>query len=105
MTFRLALVTGATGGLGSALSDLLAKENIPLLLTGRDPEKLNVLARQYNAQAIVCDLRNRAPLIAAIHTHSPDLIINNAGFAHYGDALSRPTKDQCEASSFSEPLG
>ena len=42
-TKRYALITGATGGLGSAFAVALAKEGYALLLTGRSQEKLECL--------------------------------------------------------------
>ena len=35
------LITGATGGIGKAISILFAKNNAELLLTGRNKKKLN----------------------------------------------------------------
>ncbi len=40
---KYALITGATGGLGKAFVEVLAKEGYDLLLTGRSEEKLNNL--------------------------------------------------------------
>lgn len=96
MSFHLALITGATGGLGAALCQVLHEQGIPLLLTGRDAEKLAKLGNQYSAQTIPCDIRSRAPLLDVIRERTPDLVINNAGFALYGDATSHPTKDQLD---------
>jgi len=37
---KLAVITGATGGIGEALADALAREGYSLLLTGRRGDKL-----------------------------------------------------------------
>ena len=42
-TMKYALITGATGGLGTAFSKLLAERGYALLLTGRNEEKLQNL--------------------------------------------------------------
>lgn len=43
MSTKYALITGGTGGLGSAFAELLAQEGYALLLTGRSEEKLVAL--------------------------------------------------------------
>ena len=43
ITTKYALITGATGGLGKAFAQALAKRGYALLLTGRSEEKLRVL--------------------------------------------------------------
>jgi len=101
--FSLALVTGASSGIGAALCHLLAKRGIALLMTGRDQERLQMLAEQLRTYVpvslLVADLNEtmgRKTLIEKIYQHKPDLIINNAGFGLYGEALSHETKAQLE---------
>jgi len=95
--YHLALVTGATSGLGEALASLLYKRGISLFLTGRDPARLEAISRCYGAKSLPLDLRqSRAPLIDWIRVQAPDLVINNAGFGLYGPVLSHPTKRQME---------
>lgn len=92
---RLALVTGATSGLGQALCVLLASKGYAILATGRDEARLKSLYPFYLA-ADLKDRESRKPIIAAIRQHAPELIINNAGFGLYGDALSLPVQEQLE---------
>lgn len=88
---RLALITGASSGLGRALCHLLAQKGIRLIVTGRNPDKLE-------GEIIhVADLaKPRHELIKLIRKHVPDLVINNAGFGLYGNALSHTTKEQMD---------
>jgi short-subunit dehydrogenase len=51
-----ALVTGATGGLGEAISRALAARGTRLLVSGRREAELSRLAEDLGATAIVCDL-------------------------------------------------
>lgn len=60
-----ALITGATGGLGKAFAEALAKRKCKLLLTGRSEEKLialkNELLEKYalsSVEIFACDLAN-----------------------------------------------
>jgi short-subunit dehydrogenase len=53
---RRVLITGATGGLGQAISRALADRGASLVLTGRRPEALQPIADAVGGQAVVSDL-------------------------------------------------
>ena len=101
--FSLALVTGATSGIGEELSRLFAKKGINLLLSGRNQEKLEALKGELSGlvkvemlQADLNQPQERNRLIEKIHKLSPDLVVNNAGVGMYGDALCYPTQDSLD---------
>jgi uncharacterized protein len=98
LNFNLALLTGATGGLGVALATLISQKNIPLILVGKDEKKLIDLQRLCpNSSYIVADLlHNRDRLIDVIREKKPDLIINNAGIGLYNKAALMSTKEQLD---------
>jgi uncharacterized protein len=103
MTFKLALVTGASSGIGEALCRLLAAKGIDLLITGRNQKALDALAESLHSlvQVTVMPLdlavtAERDQLYAAIHRQIPDLVINNAGFGLYGDAVTLTTEEQSQ---------
>ena len=82
------LITGATGGIGSALARCYAAAGRTLILHGRDPVRLAALARECEARgAKTCsapfDLRDGPAAIAAFRGLSGqyviDLAIVNAG--------------------------
>jgi len=53
------LVTGASGGIGQAITRALAARGARLILTGRRADQLDELAREVGARALVCDLAQR----------------------------------------------
>lgn len=95
--FRLALVTGATSGIGEELAYRLADEGTPLILTGRNEERLaslkEELSKKVDVHTVAVDLSSRESrqlLVEAIRERVPDLVINNAGFGLYGPVVVRP---------------
>lgn len=101
--FRLCLITGASSGIGEALCYLMADQGIDLIITGRDLLKLKTLAsnikHKVNVEILDCDLsdqESRKKLVVHIHEKNPDLVINNAGFGIYGDAISSPVHEQLD---------
>lgn len=92
---KLALVTGASGGIGYELAKLLAADGYSVLLVARSSERLQQIAEElskaYRIQAtpIVADLSdaNAAREIAEVveRLGRPlDVLINNAGVGTYG---------------------
>lgn len=101
MQYSLALVTGASSGIGQALCEILASKNIALIITGRDLVKLEETAanlrHQVEVQIIQADLsipKERQTIVEIIRMRGPDLIVNNAGLALYNDAVNFTTEQQ-----------
>jgi NAD(P)-dependent dehydrogenase (short-subunit alcohol dehydrogenase family) len=88
---RTTLVTGATGGLGRATAEALAALGARVLLTGRDPERLESLRASLAGihgedrfQTFVADMSSVASahsMAAAIRASEPrlDALVDNAG--------------------------
>lgn len=97
------LITGATKGLGRALSYQLARNNRTLILIGRSEDLLIDLAHDLKARgttvftytADLTEIENIASLVKTILTdiESVDIIINNAGFGlfEYATGTARET--------------
>jgi short-subunit dehydrogenase len=90
-----ALVTGASAGIGLAISHELAGRGQNLILVARRKDRLDALATELNAkygiraEALGCDLAkaaSRAQLPTRIEKLGLDveILINNAGFATTG---------------------
>lgn len=100
---NLALVTGASSGIGRALCDKLAAEGIDLIIHGRDLNRLEeaagTLRSKVNVQIIRADLadpKERKVVIELIHQRLPDLVVNNAGFGLYNEAINYPVEAEME---------
>ena len=89
---KTVLITGATSGIGEAITLCLAKEDYRLILTGRREERLDVLKNrlesEYNTkvQTLCFDVREYNEVEKAINNLSDewkniDILINNAGLA------------------------
>jgi len=97
---RRALITGASGGIGSAIARSLATEECSLVLLGRSPEKLASLAvelrsRGADVETHACDLTR--PGIAeelAAAVDPLDILVNNAG------AIRRGTLDTVDEATW-----
>jgi 3-oxoacyl-[acyl-carrier protein] reductase len=87
---KTALVTGAAGGIGSAISHALAKQGARLALSGTNPAKLRAFREELNDTyghdhvEITCDLSNTEQvehlIPAAVDTLGKiDILVNNAG--------------------------
>ena len=91
----VALVTGASGGIGRELSMVLAWEGYDLVLVARDGDRLRVLgdaiARDHGAASLpvradLADPAGPRAVLAAVEAAGleVDALVNNAGFASYG---------------------
>ena len=88
---KIALITGATSGIGEACAQQFAKNGYDLILTGRNREKLEQLKDYLSNEKVdvllLCfDVRDRKAAIAAIESlderwQKIDVLVNNAGLA------------------------
>jgi hypothetical protein len=87
---KVALVTGASAGLGVDFARQLSKRGHRLVLAARRKDRLETLAKELgNARAVAIDLSKTnaaAKLIADIEANGEfvDLLVNNAGFGLIG---------------------
>jgi len=91
---HLALITGASSGIGAALAERLARDGKDLVIVARRRERLEALARRLEGETgarvevLPADLTDRQQLIAVEERlaadPSVDMLVNNAGFGGYG---------------------
>jgi len=97
---KLALITGATKGIGRSTAQTFAKSGWNLILLARNVQKLQDLKNELSDAGVqinimACDLSKSDQidqyLNQCIKSYGcPTVLINNAGFAYNGDLVSMP---------------
>lgn len=92
-----ALVTGASAGIGHAITRQLVAEGTTVVVVARDAERLEALAAEFpgKVEVLVADLADPAQLAVvearlADVDRPIDLLVNNAGFGTYGAFAELP---------------
>src|SRR5580692_2790077 len=87
---RVAIITGASSGIGAALARILAASGYKIGLIARRAERLETLSRELGSRAAtaVADVGQRDQIRQAIHDLAGrlgpvDLLIANAGVGHH----------------------
>lgn len=88
---KLALITGATSGIGEATARLFAQNDINLILCGRREDRLNQLEKELNklvsVKTLSFDVGNKKEVRQKLNSledtwKNIDILVNNAGGAH-----------------------
>ncbi|WP_111671653.1 SDR family NAD(P)-dependent oxidoreductase [Algoriphagus litoralis] len=106
MNTKIALITGATSGIGKACALTLANMGFDIIATGRRAERLDALQRELASDVrflpLVFDVRDREK-VGEILGNLPtdwsaiDVLINNAGNAHGMDPIQTGSLDDWDA--------
>jgi short-subunit dehydrogenase len=97
VTQGIALITGASSGIGAVYADRLAKRGYDLILVARDTGRMETLATRLRAETgrtievLAADLTDTAQLATVAQRLSDDpaisLLVNNAGMSLNGSLL------------------
>jgi short-subunit dehydrogenase len=97
---RVAVITGASSGIGLACAEALAREGVAVVLGARRTERLESEVKRIRsagarAEAVTTDVTVEADVIRLVHhAHSTfgrlDVMICNAGFGYYGTVEETP---------------
>ena len=79
---RVAVITGASAGIGEATARALAAQGFHVVVVARRAERINALAAEIGGTAIVADVTDGAAVDAlAAGLKRVDVLVNNAGGA------------------------
>ena len=106
MNKKVALITGATSGIGKATAYEFAKHGIDLILCGRRKGRLELIKKELESQVNIhilnFDVQNKNEVFEAIDSlpenfKTIDILINNAGNAHGLDPIQSGSIDDWDA--------
>jgi NAD(P)-dependent dehydrogenase (short-subunit alcohol dehydrogenase family) len=89
LTNRVAIVTGATSGIGLATAKRFAREGATVYAVGRRAHRLEELQKEYDTvRPVPCDVTDHARLEENVREiiaekGKIDVLVNNAGFSYY----------------------
>ena len=100
---KVALVTGASSGLGLRFAECLAENGAAVVLVARRADRLEALQARIEksggrVMAIEADVRDRAAMTVAFDAAEQNfgtvtILVNNAGVAHAGRAVDMPEEE------------
>ena len=103
---KVAIVTGAGGGVGKAISKRLSSEGCKVIMIGRDRSKLQKAATEIgnkkNTMTVIADITKEAEVLSAIDQtinsfDKIDILVNNAGTINDPVPFHEMTEDQWDA--------
>ena len=106
MSKRIALITGATSGIGEATARLLAANNFDLILCGRRKDRLHKLSAELatltRIHTLAFDVRDRKETTTQLASlpddwKAIDVLVNNAGNAHGLDSIQNGSVEDWDA--------
>jgi NADP-dependent 3-hydroxy acid dehydrogenase YdfG len=98
LTGTVALVTGASSGIGDATARALSEHGATVAVAARRKDRLDALAEQIGGLAIEADIADREQAVAAVERTAQelgrlDIVINNAGVMLLGPIVDAPVEE------------
>jgi NADP-dependent 3-hydroxy acid dehydrogenase YdfG len=98
---QVAVITGATSGIGLATARELRQHGMRLVLNGRSARRLEEVGKELDAPSVIGDLTDRTMashlLEVALSEHGRcDVVLNGAGTIEVGDIASVDIDQVCE---------
>jgi NADP-dependent 3-hydroxy acid dehydrogenase YdfG len=91
--YSTALVTGASTGMGAAITERLTKRGLAVHAVARNEQRLRELADKTGAIPHVVDLTDNAALTEAVSGLKVDVLVNCAGVSRPGNILDSSEND------------
>lgn len=90
MTRRVAVVTGASSGIGRASARRLAQDGFEVICAARRTDRIEELADEIGGRAVTCDVTSAEDVAALARSVGPrlDVLVANAGGAIGGDYVA-----------------
>lgn len=95
--YKSALVTGASSGIGAALTRTLAAEGVTVHALARRRERLLELEKETGCIVHVLDLRDTSAIKPIVEALEIDILINNAGHGRGFEGLSGADSDDIDS--------
>ena len=96
---RLAVVTGASSGIGAATARALAAEGFRVFCAARRTDRITQLAEEIGGEAVACDVTDRDSVAALAEAvgDTCHVLVNNAGGAFGSDPVATADADDWRA--------
>jgi NADP-dependent 3-hydroxy acid dehydrogenase YdfG len=103
---KIALITGATSGIGEATARIFSDHGIDLIICGRRTRRLktlqSILSHKVKVHTLTFDVRDKAKVFQIIEDlpaewKKIDILVNNAGNAHGYDPIHEGSLDDWES--------
>jgi NADP-dependent 3-hydroxy acid dehydrogenase YdfG len=91
--YKTALVTGASTGMGAAITELLTKRGLTVHAVARNGDRLKELADRTDAVPHAIDLTDTAAMAAELGGLEVDVLVNCAGVSRPGNILDSSEQD------------